>query len=322
MSISKLLKQEIADLPESPGIYKFFDNKNRLLYIGKSKNLKNRVRTYFRKQNDETQERTLIMINNIDNIKIEKTDTELEALILEDTLIKQHFPPYNVKQKKFRSQVFLAISSDNFPAINIITNDQIDFTNQVFGPFKDKYAAEYILAALQKILKLRKCNDPNPQNKCLLAGIDMCVGPCIEKISTEDYKEIIDIAIQFLQGNFEQIAKIIDSQIETRVKTLEFEEAAKLRDLKKFCINFCKRQKFMQDFMHKDLVITRGKYSFIFLNGNLKKVYKMKVADMNLSKYLNKPETNTKTDQSSLMDRAYVVWVWLKQNKAKYQIID
>ena len=197
MPIPDHLKTVVSNLPKSPGIYKFFDEKSRLLYIGKSKNLKNRVRTYFRKQSEETHERTLMMIFNINEIHAEQTETELEALILEDSLIKQFLPPYNVKQKKFREQVYIAITSDKFPALKIVKNKDLELFTKIYGPFKDKYAAEFIISILSRILKLRSCNDSTPKNKCMLSGIGKCLGPCQKDISPNEYFEVIRETIEF-----------------------------------------------------------------------------------------------------------------------------
>ncbi len=321
MQTSNRLKHKISHLPETPGIYIFFDEKGRLLYIGKSKNLKSRVRTYFRKQSGETQERTLIMIGNIAEIRTIETGTELEALIMEDSLIKKHLPPYNVKQKRFKEQVYIAITSDVFPAFKIIKNDQIDFTEKIFGPFKDKYAAEHILLVLQKILKLRKCNDHVPNQQCILAGIGKCLSPCTGNIAFAEYQQIVNKAVDFLSGNELPISQTIDQQIVRSASNLEFEEAAKLRDLKEFTINFCQRQRFMQDFIHKNLVIQKGRFSFIFRRGDLIKVYKQKMLEDQIEKISANSENIEVENVHHLMDRAYVVWVWVKQNKAKYQII-
>jgi excinuclease ABC subunit C len=310
------------ELPETPGIYQFFDEKDRLLYIGKSKNLRKRVRSYFRKQSEEVQERTLIMIRNINYVLIEQSDTELEALILEDDLIKKYLPTYNVKQKKFREQVYLTISSDDFPTIQIVGNDQIDFTQHIFGPFKDKYAAEHILYVFRKTLKLRNCSDSKPTKKCLLAGIDKCLGPCVEQITSFEYKKFVKIAAEFLEGKFEKITEILDSQIQAKASELDFEEAAKLRDLKEFCINFCKRQTFMQEFMHQNVAIQKDKFSFVFQKGELKKIYKKKFSEISFQRFLEgSAKLDEKSEPHQLMDRAYVVWVWVKQNKAKYQVL-
>jgi excinuclease UvrABC nuclease subunit len=261
------------------------------------------------------------MINNIAEIQIHITSTELEALILEDRLIKQYLPPYNVKQKKFRSQAYLTITHAEFPALKIIGTDEIDFTQRIFGPFKDKYTVENIIHLLQKILKLRACTDPLPSGKCLLAGIGKCLAPCLNKISAEQYKQIVEIAVEFLQGNPQAFLQIIDTQIMKKASELEFEEAAELRNIKEFCHNFQLRQIFMHHFMSRDILITKGKYRFLFQKGELRKIYQTHPEEKNLTEILNRfspPEIKP----SFLMDRAYVVWVWFKQNKAKYLVIN
>jgi excinuclease ABC subunit C len=320
MPVPDHLKIVVSNLPETSGIYKFYDEKQRLLYIGKSKNLKNRVRTYFRKQSNETHDRTLMMIFHINEIQIEQTDTGLEALILEDNLIKQYLPPYNVKQKKFKEQVYIAVTIDLFPAFRIAANDEVDYTEKIFGPFKDKYAAEHILHVIQKVLKLRKCIDPTPTNKCMLTGIGKCLGPCKGDLSETKYKKSVDIALNFLNGDVELISDKINVTIEEAAKNLDFEEAAKFRDLQDYCQNFAKRQKFMYDFMNDIVLINSasGKHHFLFQKGQLLKVYKRLPKQDKLLKILSLKVTQKILPASHLMDRAYVAWVWVKQNDGEY----
>jgi len=281
MPIPEHLKTVVSNLPESPGIYKFYDEKQRLLYIGKSKNLKNRVRTYFRKQSDETHERTLMMIFHINEIQIEQTETELEALILEDNLIKKHLPPYNVKQKKFKEQVYIIATADKFPAFRIVSNDEVDFTEHMFGPFKDKYTAEYILLFINKILKLRSCTDPTPVNKCMLAGIGKCLGPCQNDLP--DYNEIVRIALEFLKGNAKPISREISQQID---------------------------------------LAAQASFHFLFQKGKLIKVYKRKPDDKQLITKINLFRSGQDLPAFHLMDRAYVVWVWMKKKRADYKFLN
>jgi len=321
MPIPDHLKEIVSNLPEIPGIYKFFDKKGRLLYIGKSKNLKNRVRTYFRKQSEDTQERTLMMIFHINEIKIEQTETELEALILEDKQIKQQLPPYNVKQKKYREQVYVTVTSDKFPALKIVKNEDLDLFTKIYGPFKDKFAAEFIISILSRILKLRSCNDPTPKNKCMLAGIGKCLGPCQNDVSPNEYLEVIKIAFAFLKGNSEQISLIIQNQIENAANSLDFEEAAKLRDINEFCQNFCVRQDFTTKIIEQDTIIFGKKHTFLFRNCSSIKVYRNKVSIEHIRKYFNKTKPTAKENIQFLIDRAYVIWVWVKQNKAKIEFI-
>jgi excinuclease ABC subunit C len=324
MTIQQNLKEVASGLPETPGIYKFFDSKGRLLYIGKSKNLKSRVRTYFRKQSEEAQERTLIMISNIHNIQIVQTETELEALILEDKLIKQFMPTYNIKQKKFKEQAYIAVTNHNFPAFKIIKNKENNFLDFLFGPFKDKYAAENILLVIQKVLKLRNCIDPNPKNKCMLNGIGKCLGPCRNEISAAEYNRVVQIAVEFMKGNSEKFSKKISQQIEESAEALDFEEAAKLRDLNKFCQNFCIRQEFTTILIEQETIIYGKKNTFLFRNCSLLKIYKIKVEKDQIRNYFNKhKKSNSKQENiHHLIDRAYVVWVWVKQNKVNYDYID
>lgn len=310
-------------LPESPGIYRFFDEKGRLLYIGKSKNLKKRIASYFRKQNDNTHERTLRMIFHIHDVQITQTDTELEALILEDKLIKQHLPPYNVKQKKFKEQVYIVVTSDAFPALKIISKEEVEFFNHIFGHFKDKYTAEYILSIISKVLNLRSCTDPTPVNICLLVGIGKCLGPCQNDISASQYQEIVNIAIEFLKGNPEPISERISQQIESAARQLDFEEAARWRDLNEFCRNFCQRQEFTTKLLAQNVVIFNRKKTFLFQRGRFIKVYKQKVSEDQIDQYFQKSDDTPFQPENihHLIDRAYVIWVWVKQNKAKCEFL-
>ncbi|MFC1898223.1 GIY-YIG nuclease family protein [Candidatus Cloacimonadota bacterium] len=323
MPIPDHLKEVVSNLPPAPGVYKFYDEKERLLYIGKSKNLKNRVRSYFRKQNDETQERTLMMIFHINEIKIERTETELEALILEDSMIKQHLPPYNVKQKKFREQVYISLTSDEYPVINVIPNDKVDLFSKIFGPFKDKYAAEFIISTILRVLRLRSCTDPTPKDKCMLAGIGKCLGPCQNNISSQEYNEVMRVAIELLEGKSKQFSEKIQKQIKNAVQCLDFEAAAQLRDINKFCLNFCVRQEFTLNILKKDTIIYGKKNTFLFWNCSLLKVYKNKMTIEQIRRYFKKTKNSgNKENIHHLIDRAYVVWVWVKQNQAKYEFLD
>jgi len=324
MSVPTLLKEIITNLPESPGIYKFLDEKGQLLYIGKSKNLKKRVTSYFGKQGKDTHKRTLRLIFHIHQIEIIQTGTELEALILEDDLIKQYLPLYNIKQKKFKEQVYIIITSDDFPVIKIINNEDMELFDHLFGPFKDKYAAEYLISIINKVLCLRSCTDTIPINKCMLFGIDKCMGPCQKNISVSEYNRVVQIAIEFLKGNHEPISNTIAKQIEKTAEKLSFEEAAVLRDIEDFCINFCKRQEFITKFIKQNCIFFSRNRTFLFRHGNLLKIYKQNVSIEQIKKYFqnNNLQSIKINNVHHLIDRAYVVWVWMKQNGVKYEFID
>ena len=324
MSIPIHLKEIISDLPESSGIYKFLDVNELLLYIGKSKNLKKRVTSYFRKQNENAHKRTLRLIFHIHQIEIIRTDTELEALILEDNLIKQFLPPYNIKQKKFKEQVYIVISSDNFPTIKIIKKEEVELFDHLFGPFKDQYAAEYLISIINKVLYLRSCTDSIPINKCMLSGIDKCMGPCMKNISVSEYNRMVQIAIEFLKGNPELISNTIAKQIEKAAEKMSFKEAAVLRDINKFSLKFSKRQRFISEFIRKNMIIKsiQSNLTFLFQNGNIIKIYQRKPTGEMIKKCFQIKRNINALNPYYLMDRAYVVWVWMKQNNAEYEFID
>ncbi|NQV18245.1 MAG: GIY-YIG nuclease family protein [Armatimonadetes bacterium] len=322
MSVPVHLKKFISNLPETPGIYKFFDEKTRLLYIGKSKNLKKRVTSYFRKQSDDTHERTLRLIFHIHQIETIQTETELEALILEDNLIKKNLPPYNIKQKRYKDQVYLTVSTDDYPLVKIITSAEIDLFSKIFGPFKDKFSAENLLNILQEILLIRACSDPVPNKKCVKSSIGRCSGPCKQKISQNEYQKLIDVAISFLLGNSDSIIEIISQKITEAASELQFEEAAKWRDIRDYCLNFGIRQRFISDFRRENLIIksSQNNQTFLFQKGKLIKIYKRKPSDKMIKNYFQIKKKNYESNSHYLMDRAYVVWVWMKRNGTEYEI--
>ena len=324
MAVPIHMKEIISNLPESSGIYKFFDEKGNLLYIGKSKNIKKRVTSYFLKQNENTHKRTLRLIFHIHQIEIIKTDTELEALILEDNLIKQYLPQYNIKQKKFKEQVYIVITSDDFPTIKIIQNEGIELFDQFFGPFKDKFAAEYIISIINEVLCLRSCTYPQPANKCMLFGIDKCLGPCQKNISITEYNIFVQVAIKFLKGNPDPIIELINQKITKAASELQFEDAAKFIDVRVFCLNFSKRQRFISDFKKRNLIIksSQTNRTFLFQNSELIKIYQRKPTDEMIKNCFQIMRNKNALNPQYLMDRAYVVWVWVKQNRAKYEFVD
>ena len=324
MPVPYHLKEIISNLPESPGIYKFLDKKGHLLYIGKSKNLKKRITSYFRKQNKDTHKRTLRLIFHIFHIETIKTETELEALILEDNLIKKFLPAYNIKQKQFNQQVYITITTNEYPVVKIIESKEIEIFSMFFGPFKDKYAAENLLIILREILLIRTCTDPIPTKKCINYSIGKCCGPCKGEISTIEYQNIIDLVIKFLQGNSNSIIEIINLRITRFAFELQFEDAAILRDLRDYCINFSKRQRFISNFMKYNLVIKSSQHdqTFLFQNGRLIKVYKRNPSDKLIENCFQAKQKKKIQNPHFLMDRAYVVWVWVKRNIANYEFLD
>lgn len=211
------------------------------------------------------------------------------------------------------------ITADEYPAIKIITSAEIELFSMLFGPFKDKYAAENLLIILREILLIRTCVDSVPTNKCINSSIGKCSGPCKKTITQIEYQKIIDVAIEFLQGNSDSIIEIINQDITKATAVLQFEDAAKLRDIRDFCLNSSQRQRFISDFLKEDLIIKSLQINrtFLFQNGLLIKIYKQKPTDKMINNCFQMKRKINIINPHYLMDRAYVVWVWMKRDGGK-----
>jgi len=224
---SSFLKQ----LTKRPGIYQMYDATNQLLYIGKAKNLKNRVSSYFRTTGLSIKTRALVQ--KIADIQVTVTNSETEALLLEQNLIKQHRPPYNILLRDDKSYPYIFISDkDDYPAVRFSRGAKRK-SGKYFGPFPSGGAVRDSLNLLQKIFKIRQCDDSFYKNRsrpCLQYQIKRCTAPCVEAISKEDYREDIRHAAMFLEGKNTAVMDEIARQMESASVELEFEKAALYRD--------------------------------------------------------------------------------------------
>lgn len=239
----------LKSLPSDPGVYQFLDEKKNIIYIGKAKNLKKRVKSYFLKQKNISP-KTEVLVKKIKDIKIITVESETEALILETNLIKQYRPRYNVLMKDDKSYVYLKISvKDDFPRIYTVRRMQKD-GNVYFGPYLSSYGLKQILNDLNKVFPYRTCRgeihvlkestDPDkhyeirnvniPRVPCLQYHIKRCGAPCLGIVSKEEYREVIDHILSFFRGNTGDYAKNIKIEMEEASKNREYEKAVKLRD--------------------------------------------------------------------------------------------
>ena len=194
------LKKEIKKFPSLPGIYRMINDKNEIIYIGKAKDIKKRVNSYFGK--NHASPRTKMMVSNINSIEFTVTNTEAEALILENNLIRNHMPRYNVIFRDDKSYPYLKISGDQYPRISFHRGAQKKDQNY-FGPFPNSPAVRDSIKLLQKVFLLRTCENSvfkNRSRPCMEHQIQRCSAPCVNLISEEDYKEDIDQAMMFLNG--------------------------------------------------------------------------------------------------------------------------
>jgi excinuclease ABC subunit C len=307
------LKEITAGLPHSSGVYFFYNKHGKIIYIGKSKNLKNRVSSYFHKKNEDVSERTKEMIFSISDIKYKTYKTELEALLAEDELIKKHKTEYNIKQKEFFDYVYLSISNERYPALISVKDDSL--SSEIFGPFRNKLFIEELRRMFCKVLGTAVCTNPNKESGCLEAEIGSCSAPCLERISTEEYSDKIQIIRNLLKGDADDVCGKANDLIKQFSADLQFEEAAEILKKKNFFIKFAERQKFINDFITKNLIVS-AKDNFAFEKGIMIKSSKKKLTSDVFSKNKEKPKECLK-----YLDKALVVLFWINKSKSKYVFV-
>lgn len=229
------ISEELKKLPDSPGVYIMHDAEDSVIYVGKAVNLKNRVRSYFRAGVPHTAKINK-MISLIDRFEYIITDSELEALVLENNLIKEHSPKYNTLLKDDKTYPSIKVTIDeDFPRIlmtRIIKKDKCRY----FGPFTSATAVKDTIEIINKMYKLRTCNskiaeNPEGVRECLNFHIGNCSAPCTGRISREEYMKNVDAAMDVLNGNFSPIIKELEKEMTDAAEKLEFEEAARIREL-------------------------------------------------------------------------------------------
>ncbi|MGO2234230.1 excinuclease ABC subunit UvrC [Marinomonas sp. UCMA 3892] len=223
-------KHFVSNLTTRPGVYRMYDVKGELLYVGKAKNLKNRVASYFRVTGLTT--KTMALVSRIHTIEIAVTKSETEALLLEQTLIKQHRPPYNILLRDDKSYPYILLSNHPHPALLFRRGDKAD-KGTLFGPFPSGSAVKESLNTMQKVFKVRQCEDSTYSNRsrpCLQYQIKRCSGPCVNLISDEEYELDVRHARMFLQGKDQELTAEITTQMSAAAADMEFERAAELRD--------------------------------------------------------------------------------------------
>ncbi len=252
--MNKLVENILKIIPKSPGVYKMKDGEGRVLYVGKAKNLKNRVRSYFQKSKHHSV-RTRKMVSQIEDIEYIVVDSELEALILETNLIKELRPKYNILMKDDKNFVYIKVTTnEDFPRISIVRQIKKDGA-KYFGPKTSAQRTSNTLKALKKIFPYRHCNidikylenvktDPNKLTfkkrvscsnitikiPCLDYHIKRCIAPCIGIPTPEGYKEIIDQVVSFLEGKTDEVLQRLQKKMQKAALEKKFELAARIRD--------------------------------------------------------------------------------------------
>ncbi len=246
------LELQLKNLPAQPGVYQFLNKNGKIIYVGKAKNLRNRVKSYF--QNNISSPKTLAIAEKTDEVQIVLTDSEVEALILENNLIKQYKPRYNVNLKDDKSYPFIKVTNELFPRI-YPTRHLVNDGSKYFGPYTDVKSMKASLRMINQIFRIRSCKldltEENINAKkfkiCLDYHIKKCDGPCEGLISAFAYNEMVKEVIQLLKGKTDELIKSLTEKMNKAVENLEFEKAAELRDKINQLTSISSRQKVVSD---------------------------------------------------------------------------
>jgi len=251
------LEQKINNLSTNPGVYLFKDKKGTILYVGKAGNIKHRVSSYFQRPT-EKDVKTLTMLEKVTDIETIVTDTEKEAYILENHLIKEHHPRYNVKLRDDKNYPCLRLSvEEEFPTLSIVRRIKKD-RSVYFGPYPSATSLKETLKLIRRLFPIRTCLDTKFSHRlrpCINYEMDRCAGPCCGKIDSNQYREIVHQVRMFLEGKNEDLIERLKKRMEEESDQLHFEKAAKIRDQIEHIEHVIERQKIVsRDFLDQDVI--------------------------------------------------------------------
>lgn len=257
------IEEELKKLPAQPGVYIMHDDKDEIIYVGKAISLKNRVRQYFQSSRNKTA-KIEKMVSRIARFEYILTDSELEALVLECNLIKEHRPKYNTMLKDDKTYPYIKVTvSEAFPRILFSRTMKKD-KNKYFGPFTSSGAVKDMIDLLHKIYRIRTCSRNLPKDigkdrPCLYYHIRQCDGPCQGYISQEDYQKQIKEVLDFLSGKYDPVTKLLTDRMYAASEEMEFEKAAEYRDLLKSVRQIAQKQKITSQSMDDRDIIAMAK---------------------------------------------------------------
>ncbi|AXN37794.1 excinuclease ABC subunit UvrC [Peribacillus butanolivorans] len=247
--MNQQIKNKLALLPDQPGCYLMKDRQGTIIYVGKAKVLKNRVRSYFTGSHDG---KTFRLVNEIDDFEYIVTSSNIEALILELNLIKKHNPKYNIMLKDDKTYPFIKLTAERHPRL-IITRKVKKDKGKYFGPYPNAFAANETKKLLDRIYPLRKCNTL-PDRVCLYYHLGQCLAPCVYDVEEQEYKKMVDDINRFLNGGHTEIKKELTEKMLEASEELDFERAKEFRDkIAHIDITMEKQKMMTTDFIDRDV---------------------------------------------------------------------
>lgn len=251
----KHIKMILSILPDKPGCYQYFDEKGTIIYVGKAKNLKRRVSSYFNKEHDNN--KTRVLVKQIRDIKYIVVNTEEDALLLENNLIKQYRPRYNVLLKDDKTYPSITVKNEYFPRV-FQTRNIVKDGSQYYGPYPSVYTAKVMLQMLKELYPLRTCKYPlTPESiaagkydVCLEYHIKRCKGPCVGLQSQEEYQKNISEIKEILRGNISQISKHLYEEMQALAAELKFEEAQRIKEKYEVIENYRSKSTVVTPLLH------------------------------------------------------------------------
>ena len=323
-----IVKQIRKEFPEKPGVYLFRDREGYVVYVGKSVNLKRRVLSYFHKNKSDDRKKLKPLISSIYKAEFYETHNDFLALLLEDKLIKNFLPFYNVRQKKFKKYKYLMLTNGLFPTIRIINSLKKIKNNIVFGPFQGEYYIKTLIDIILKYFNLRLCNESNPSTKCLYHDLKYCRAPCILNIIPLEYTRIVNKVQEFLCGNSNFIIPLLERKLKHCISNAEFENAQEIKDRIEFISGYNEKQKFLTRFRYGILELYNNSSPdplYIFNKGRLRinnSFINNQITESNNK--LFRTDNELFKDSRILLDRANIVYNWIhgKKNKYKYVFVN
>ena len=254
------LQNKLSNLPAKPGVYQFFNDKNKVIYVGKANNLRSRVKSYFHSKNPNA--KTEALVSKISDLELVVTDSEVEALVLENNLIKELKPRYNVNLKDDKSFPFIKVTNEPYPRI-FSTRRVIRDGSKYFGPYTSVKNMKSALRMINQVFKIRSCkfdiNDESIAKKkfkvCLDYHIKKCDGPCEGLVSEKDYNDMVDEVVKVIRGRTDDLIKDLDKKMDSASANMEFEKAAEIRDkIDQLRIISSKQKVVSNDFEDRDVI--------------------------------------------------------------------